>query len=538
MYSSSRISQPAASNPQATVIGIVQRNAARTQTPPLDNVRNDLNFTWNIPRIAPAPFNLPLAVISGLLMGFMHIPFGASFLVVIPLSGLLFASAREATPRLAARAAFFGWLAFWAVHLFWLPQSFAPNFGIAVWFLMPFVWVIEAGFNAALTWVVYRATGRPLPFLGAMAGALVLLEWMRGLGPLAFPWGNFGYTLIGTPLAQVASLGGVYLGSLIVLMCASSIAAVFFYEWRWLPVAGMIIIASLIYGLTRPAPPIPTRQAWLMQGNIDPFKNFIGETRSLEIFTGLLKGAPKDAVVVLPEAALNIAVVASLEPPLPPALRLPSVPKLLAGVSDSRQGARLNAVASVTNSRLLATTNKTFLVPFGEYQPLRREASAVYDFVFRIFNLPNLQSADPGNQQRILELGGERFGAFVCYDSIFPSLPRSLVLRGAQVLVEPTNDGWFGGGAGNYQHFAMDKMRAIETGRYLLRVANTGITASIDPNGRVLEELPLNVSRALLARYAPLETITPYVLLGDWALWLAAVIVIAAMLLARSRTNW
>ncbi len=475
----------------------------------------------------------------GLLMGLTHIPFGASLLTVIPLAGLLFASAREATPRLAARAAFFGWLAFWAVHLFWLPQSFAPNFGIAVWFLMPFVWVIEAGFNAALTWVVYRVTGKPLPFLMAMVGALVLLEWARGLGPLAFPWGNFGYALIGTPLAQVASLGGVYLGSLIVLIAASSIAAVFFYEWRWLPVAGVIIVSSLAYGLTRAAPPAPTRQAWLMQGDIDSFRRFVGTNKSdLEIFTGLLKGVPKDAVVVLPEAALNIEVVANLEPPLPAALRFPSVPKLLAGVADSRQGARLNAVAAVTNSRLLGTTDKTFLVPFGEYFPLRREAGAVYDFVFRILNLGNLQSADPSRQQRILELGGERFGAFVCYDSIFPSLPRSLVSRGAQVLVEPTNDGWFGGGAGNFQHFAMDKMRAIETGRYLLRVANTGITASIDPNGHVIEELPLNVSRALLARYAPLETVTPYVLLGDWALWLAGAICVAAMLLARSRANW
>ena len=472
-------------------------------------------------------------------MGLMHIPFGASLLVVVPLAGLLFASARESTPRLAARAAFFGWLAFWAVHLFWLPQSFAPNFGVAVWFLMPFVWVIEAGFNAALTWAAYRFTGKPLPFLGMMVGALVLLEWMRGLGPLAFPWGNFGYALIGTPLAQVASLGGVYLGSLIVLITASSIAAVFFYEWRWLPVAGIIIASSLIYGLTRPALATPTRQAWLMQGNIDSFRRFAGTSKSdLEIFTGLLEGAPKDAVVVLPEAALNIAVVANLEPPLPAALRFPSVPKLLAGVSDFRQGARLNAVAAVTNSRLLGTTDKTHLVPFGEYFPLRREAGAVYDFVFRILNLPNLTSADPSRQQRILELDGERFGAFVCYDSIFPSLPRSLVQRGAQVLVEPTNDGWFGGGAGNYQHFAMDRMRAIETGRYLLRVANTGITASIDPNGRILERLPLNVEKALLARYAPLETITPYVLLGDWALWLAGVIGVAAAFSTRSRAAW
>lgn len=501
-------------------------------------MRNDLNFTWNTPRVAPAPFNLPLAVICGLLMGLTHIPFGASFLVVVPLAGLLFASARESTPRLAARAAFFGWLAFWAVHLLWLPQSFAPSFGPAVWFLMPFVWIIEAGFNTALTWIAYRVTGKPLPFLGVMVGALVLLEWLRGLGPLAFPWGNFGYALIGTPLAQVASLGGVYLGSLIVLVAAASIAAVFFYEWRWLPVTGIIVVSSLIYGLTRPELPAPTRQAWLMQGNIDPFKNFIGATRSLEVFTGLLKGAPSDAVVVLPEAALNIAVVATLEPPLPAALRLPNVPKLLAGVSDDRQGARLNSVAAVTNSRLLGTTDKTFLVPFGEYFLLRREAAVVYDFVFRILNLPSLASADPSRQQRILELGGERFGAFVCYDSIFPSLPRSLVNRGAEVLVEPTNDGWFGGGAGNFQHFAMDKMRAIETGRYLLRVANTGITASVDPNGRVLEQLPLNVEKALLARYAPLSTITPYVLLGDWALWLAGAICIAGMLLARSRAAW
>jgi apolipoprotein N-acyltransferase len=469
----------------------------------------------------------------------MHVPFPVPALVFIPLAGLLYVSAREPTPRLAARAALVGWLGFWAVHLFWLPQSFAPSFGVAVWALMPLVWVIEAGFNALLTWAVRAVCPRPLAFLGAMTGALVLLEWARGLGPLAFPWGNFGYALVDSPFAQVASLGGVYLGSILVVFAASSLAALLFYEWRWLGIAALLCGAGAVYGVTRPAPATPTRQAWLLQGNINSFSRFRGDNRSdLEIFTSLLKGAPRDAVVALPEAALELNVVANVEPQLVNALQFPAVPKLIAGVADLRQGARLNSVAAIQNRRLLMTTDKTYLVPFGEYFPLLNEAAPVYRFVFGLFGIGMLESAEPSRAQRLLELGGERFGAFVCYDSIFPSLPRILVARGAQVLVEPTNDGWFGGGAGNEQHFAMDRVRAIETGRYLLRVANTGITAGVDPLGRVLEHLPQNVQGALLTRYAPLETRTAYVVLGDWALLLALGGVIVAVLGGRPRARW
>jgi apolipoprotein N-acyltransferase len=514
----------------------------------VEGVRNTLNFSWDVPAARAAPFGIPLALLCGALMGFTHIPFALSVLTALPLAGLLYLSAREATPRLAARVAFWGWLAFWGVHLFWLPQSFSDLFrteggwgaSLAVWVLMPLVWIIEAGFNALLTWVAHRVTKTPIGFLGFMAGGLVLLEWARGLGPLAFPWGNFGYALIGSPLAQISSLGGVLLGSLLITLLASSLAALAWFEWRWPIASGVLVIAALGYGLTRPAPPIATKNAWLAQGNIDVLRRFRGTNKSdLQIYSGLVKKAPRDALIVLPEAALDLGVVAQLEAfPLPAARRLPSVPRLISGVADGRQGARLNAVAAVSNSALLGTTNKTHLVPFGEYYPLRREASFVYDFVFRAMGLGSIGSSEPSREQRVLPLSGERFGAFVCYDSIFASLPRSLVTRGAQVLVETTNDGWFGGGSGNAQHFAMDQIRAIETGRYLLRVANTGITAGIDPQGRVLGRLPQNVEAGLLTRYAAIDAITPYVLLGDWVLWLAFALSAFSTVSTRENVRW
>jgi apolipoprotein N-acyltransferase len=507
-------------------------------------VRNTLSFTWDVHAPRAAPLGAPLAVICGALMGFTHIPFALPWLTVVPLAGLLYLSAREATPRLSARVAFFGWLAFWAVHIFWLPQSFAPFLGPAVWALMPLVWVIEAGFNTALTWVAHRVTRSAIGFLGFMAGGLVVLEWMRSLGPLAFPWGNFGYALIDSPLAQISSLGGVYLGSLLVTMLAASLAALVWFEWRGLIVSGMLVVLGLGYGLTRPAPPTPNRTAWLAQGNIDSFARANGNARDeLQVYSALVRRAPRDAVVVLPEAALDIAVVARLEPapgfpPLPAAQRLPSVPKLIAGVADRRQGSRLNSVAAVSNTRLLMKTDKTRLVPFGEYFLFRRELAFVYEFVYRLLNLPNLDSAEPSREVRLLELDGERFGAFVCYDSIFPELTRDLVARGAQVLVQPTNDGWFGGGRGNLQHFAMDRIRAIETGRYMLRTANTGITAGIDPLGRVLDSIPLNREGGLLTRYATLEGRTLYVILGDWALVAAGALSLGFAIGARGRVRW
>jgi apolipoprotein N-acyltransferase len=466
-------------------------------------------------------------------MGLLHLPFAAAWLAVLPLAGLLYLVARESSAKGAFRVGFFGWLGFWSVHLFWLPQSFSASFGWFVWFLMPLLWVIEALLNASMVWLAHRLTKTKLGTLWAVAMFTGLLEYIRAsMGALAFPWGNLGYTLLETPLAQLANLGGVYLLSLLWLLLAVGIAALGFFEWRILPPVLGVVLLGLIYGITRPPVAAATRPALLVQGNIDPFGRLArpSDKSDLEIFVDLSKPANKNAVIVYPEAALRLEQLAKLE-----SNDVPKLGRLIAGVADFRQGQRLNSVAAIQDGALKGTSTKQHLVPFGEFFPLRREFAFIYN---PIFGLLGLGSGFGGMEleyaTQTLQLGAERFGTYVCYDSVFPDVSRARVLDGAQVLVNVSNDGWFGRTWGIEQHFLMGRMRAIETGRYVLRVGNTGITAVIDSQGRVLQRAPIQQSVALEGRYGLEKEQTLYVRFGDWAAWLLLLLALVAIGFSRT----
>jgi apolipoprotein N-acyltransferase len=474
-------------------------------------------------------------------MGLLHLPFAVAWLAVLPLAGLLYLVAREPSAKSAFRVGFFGWLGFWSVHLFWLPQSFSASFGWFVWFLMPLLWLIEALFNASMVWLAHRLTKTKLGTLWTTAMFTGLLEYIRAsMGALAFPWGNVGYTLIDTPVSQLASLGGVYGLSLLWLCLAVGIAALGFFEWRILPPVLALVLLGVVYGATRPPVAAPTRPALLVQGNIDPFGRLARPSgkSDLEIFVDLSKPKDKNTVIVYPEAALRLEQVAKPEGGsglFSEAAPVPKLGRLIAGVADFRQGSRLNSVAAIKNGVLKGTSTKQHLVPFGEFFPLRREFAFVYNPIFALLGLGegfgglNLQYAT-----KTLQLDGERFGTYVCYDSVFPDVSRARVLDGAQVLVNVSNDGWFGRTWGIEQHFLMGRMRAIETGRYVLRVGNTGITAVIDSHGRVLQRAPIQQSLALKGQYGLENGQTLYVRFGDWAVALMGLFALTAIGFSRT----
>jgi apolipoprotein N-acyltransferase len=478
-------------------------------------------------------------------MGLLHLPFVGAWLAVLPLAGMLFLVAREPSAKSAFRIGFFGWLGFWAVHLFWLPQSFSQSFGWFVWAIMPLLWVIEAFLNAAMIYLAYRLTKTKLGTLWVAALLTLLLEYIRAnMGALAFPWGNLGYTLIDTPLAQLASLGGVYFLSLLMWLVAVGIAALGFFEWRILPPMLGLVLLGLVFGVTRPEVAKPTRKALLVQGNIDPLGRLARPSgkSDLEIFVELSKPKSKNTVIVYPEAALGLEQLANVGGGLTgldflgKPIQVPKFERLIAGVADSRQGSRLNAVAAISNGRLYGTSTKQHLVPFGEFYPLRRELAFIYDPIFGLLGLSSgFRGMELQYETRTLELDGERFGTYVCYDSVFPDVSRARVLDGAQVLVNVSNDGWFGRTWGIEQHFLMGRMRAIEVGRSVLRVGNTGITAVIDARGRVQQRAPIQQSLALEVGYGLESGQTLYVRFGDWAVGLA--LLLGLLVVGSSRTN-
>ncbi len=168
--------------------------------------------------------------------------------------------------------------------------------------------------------------------------------------------------------------------------------------------------------------------------------------------------------------------------------------------------------------------DKVHLVPFGEYLPFPKL------FAFAGGLTKEVGEFQRGVSRAPLDAGGERFGLFICYESIFPDEVRQFPMQGAQVLVNISNDGWYGDSGAWKEHLQETRMRAIENGRWLLLATNTGITASIDPNGRIVAATPRNVRAALAAPYGLISSTTFYTRHGDWFAYLCAIISAGALL--------
>ncbi len=423
-------------------------------------------------------------------------PFAWGWLAPLPLALLL----RRWWEPGRERAAFLAGLGYWGAHLVWLPQSFAELFGPLG--VLPFVPMIaaEAGFWALL---VHLLGGRGL----ALVGGWLFLDYLRAhLGVLAFPWGDLGYALVEAPGRMLAAVGGVYLLTLVVLLVAYALARGRYW---------VLVPWALLWLVPLPESPAPER-ALLVQGAIDPLQKVEGaasEQVYRELTQQALAALPAGGLVVWPETAV---------PRLPADLADWLGPRaLVAGVAAYDDGYR-NRVVWWQGGEVRAVYDKVRLVPFGEYFPWRPLLGWVYGYFFDAFGLGPLADARPG--ERPQPLGP--YGAYVCYESVFPGVARTLVREGAQLLVNVSNDAWFGPSFGGAQHFAMGRLRAVETGRWLLRAANDGITAAIDPYGRVSERLERGRAGVLVASYAQLSGRTPYVRWGDAPVLAAALLLL------------
>jgi len=178
------------------------------------------------------------------------------------------------------------------------------------------------------------------------------------------------------------------------------------------------------------------------------------------------------------------------------------------------------------NGELVGRYNKIHLVPFGEYVPYR-------DLFFFAHHLTK-QVSDfaRGRERNVFTVNGHRYGVFICYESIFADEVRQFVRSGAEVFVNISDDGWYGDTSAPWQHLNMARMRAIENRRWLLRDTNSGVTASIDPYGRVLRSSPRHVFTSLPAMYGFRDDLTFYTRYSDVFAWLCVVVVIAAVALS------
>ena len=391
-----------------------------------------------------------------------------------------------------------------------------------------------------------RKTGGFFPLLAACG--FVAWEWLHqtlafyGLG---FPWVMLGYTQWNAPeMLQLASFTGVYGISFLIVFVGASIGWAFatpgVKDGLWHMVYAAVLFLGVYayghYALPGSSQQLVNRQpllslnAALMQPNIDQYKKWSPEYETEILNTLNQMGHSLDGkgvrLMVWPESAVPGSLTEE---------RYMKLFKDIGGATGAYQfigsnitepdgkqyvGAYLLAPQA---EGLLQSYRKIKLVPFGEYIPLE---SAVRSLFKDVEVLGELGSFTPGPRgQKPLDLGGVRVGESICYESIYPQLWRSQNLQGAKLFVNLTNDAWFFKTAAPYQHLAVNVLRAVETGRPVLRAANTGISAVIDPFGRIQEHTGLFTQEVLRAAVAlPIgERVNFYTQWGDWFAWLCAI---------------
>jgi len=431
------------------------------------------------------------------------------------------------------RAALFGWLlgaGYFAASMFWIMEPFQVDAARYGW-MAPFALVFMA-LGLALFWALGFgiAGGAGRGRLWALIPSLGLAELLRSYVLTGFPWGLIGYVWVETPVMQLAAWIGPHgVGALTLLLAVLPLA--FRRRALGLGLSAALLASLWGLGLMRLAPPPPAAappeqgpvRVRLVQPNApqeqkwDPAYAPVFLRRMLAMTAAPPEeGAEPPEIVIWPEAAVTWWL--GDEPELQALVARTAGPgaRVALGIRR-REGMRFyNALAVLdAEGRAEQVYDKVHLVPFGEYVPFGGLLSKI-----GFYGLAAEEGGgySAGSARRLLDFGrAGKAVPLICYEAIFPHLA-SIGGTRADWLLQITNDAWFGRLVGPQQHLAQARVRAIEQGLPLLRVANTGISAVIDANGRIVDSLPLGVTGRIDADLPAARPATLYSRSGDWAM--------------------
>lgn len=465
--------------------------------------------------------NLLLSLISGVLLVFIFPRFEWTWLAPVALAPLLIACARE--PRWKQRF-LNGWASgfvFWFCICVWIQFVLEVHGGMGRW----------GGWGAFVVFALLKALHTGL--FTALAGVLMRRRWavpavaalwcgiehahgtwgLAWLG-LGFAWLDLGNAGVDWPvLMRLAPLTGVHGLSFVFAMLGCAVALLALRR----PLRELAPLAVLPLLWLLPAPPDAmsgSEEVQVVQPDVDTEARWTSE--SFAAFEGRLSALSLDEaapLIVWPEAPAPFY-------PDRPAFRayITGIAKaahasfLLGGVAYTPSGAPLNSAFLLNpEGALVERYDKIQLVPFGEYIP------PAFSWVNRITG--EAGDFEPGTRMVLMPVGVHKLGTFICYESAFPDLVRRFTRDGGEMLINLSNDGYFGDSAAREQHLSLVRMRAAENRRWILRATNDGITAMIDPAGRVTETIPSHVETSEVMRFNYASELTLYTRYGDWFPW-------------------
>jgi apolipoprotein N-acyltransferase len=485
-----------------------------------------------------------VAFLLGGALSLAFAPFALFPLAVVCVTGL-FLLWDGATPRRTAWLAFcFGSGTFLA-GTYWLYTSIhvfgrAPLW-VAVLLMLGLVAIMGA-YHALVGYVAARWLPRRgvVLWLLALPAMWVTVEWLRGWILSGFPWLALGYSQIDSWLAGFAPIGGVYFLSLLVAFSAGALFLLIRGTWRERLMAASALVAvwaggALLSGRDWTERADGELSVSLVQGAISQDQKWQAENYdyTLKLYRDLTRDALGSDLIIWPEAALP-----GLEHELTDYLKTLYLQTQASG-SDMLLGL-LRYDGKQYRNGLLAMNPDTLewyykrrLVPFGEFFPVPK-------FVrhwMRLMTLPYVDFASGDRDQAALNAAGVKLGATICYEDAYGA-EQLAVLRDATVLVNVSNDAWFGDSTAPHQHLEIARMRALEAGRYLLRATNNGITVVIGPHGEVLARIEQFRPGVLKSKVEPRTGLTPYARVGNVpVISLCALLILGGILWARRRVN-
>ncbi|MBL4622131.1 MAG: apolipoprotein N-acyltransferase [Immundisolibacteraceae bacterium] len=486
------------------------------------------------------------ALLVGALAALGFAPFDIWLLLPIGLA-LLFHWSLSQPNRIACRSGFLFGLGYFAVAVHWVFISCYRfgHMGVMLSALATFLLVAYLALYPALfSWLVARVFGRTgellnvdgaVPaeteprlgwslFLLGLPGLWVVLELLRGWMFTGFPWAALGYSQVDGPLAELAPLVGSVGLSWVVASFSSLLVVCFQRRYRTLP-AFLLPVALVLFAVLVPGrwtqPTGSALSVALVQGNVPQLTRWDPQQMSANIGRHLQSSEPFWGVdlLVWPENALP-AFAHQLPDSLLPALTRKSLQEstdIIVGMpladnpEEPRSGNYFNGIQLIGGDAY----RKRHLVPFGEYVPLMDLLGGLLD----LLQVPMSAFSTGSMQQQPIALNFSDLmvAPSICYEILFSAEIRQM-LPAAGLLVNISNDAWFGDSIAPHQHLQIARMRAMETGRPLARATNSGITALVDWKGRVIAQSPQFQQTVLTGTLQPRSGATPYVEYGDWPL--------------------
>jgi apolipoprotein N-acyltransferase len=482
-----------------------------------------------------------LAAVAGAVLPLAYAPFGWFWLAPVSYA-VLFLSWRGSRPRSAFWSGFAFGASSFLCGLYWVYISIHGYGQAPVWLAVVLTGALVATlalFVASAGWLAARwfETSGPLAWWGSLPALWVLLEWCRGWFLSGFGWLSAGYSQTDSWLMGYAPVLGVYGMSWIVLVSAGALVSIVLGTRRTRLSAAVLIAVLWVcgrlldgHGWTSPRGKALT--VALVQGAVSQDLKWLPEEKdkTLDLYARLTRASAGSDLIVWPEAAIPVLYQ--------------QVPDYLAGIRAwaERHGSTVllgilrrdrsgegfqNTLVALTNPPLFYV--KRHLVPFGEYFPV----PAFVRRWMRLQSLPYTDAERGSANQPPLPIAGERIAVTICYEDVFGAEQLGSFPE-ATLLVNVSNDAWFGDSIAPHQHLQIATVRAAETGRYMLRSTNTGITAIIDPRGRVVGRAPQFEPYVLKGSVQGFTGATPYVRWGNLPVVLGIGLVLGLSRLLRS----